>query len=99
MFNALPYHGTYNFATMPMTPQEHVLVLMMFTRQSQYIATVEEILKSKGIITADDLPAFDFAVRTDRDATALAFQGTVGQYRRFAEELGIELPAEIPPFA
>jgi len=81
---------------MPMTPEEHLLMLMMFTRQSQYIATLEEILKSKSIIVPDDLPAFDFAVMIDARARDTAFQGTAEQYRRFAEELGIGLPEEFP---
>lgn len=79
---------------MSMSPQEHTLMLMMFTRLSQYVASIEEILKSREIVKSEDLPAFDFAVRTDYRASAAALQDMAEQYRKFAEEEGIQLPPD-----
>jgi len=79
-----------------MTPNEHQLMLMMFMRLSQHISSIQEILKSRDIVKPDDLPAFDFAVRRNFHATAVAFQDMAEHYRRFAKELGIQLP---PTFA
>lgn len=88
----------YNSGTMAMTPEEHSLMLMMFTRLSQHIASIEEILKSREIVKAEDLPAFDYAVRTDFRATAVTFHGMAEQYRRFAGEVGIQLPRTFGQF-
>ena len=75
-----------------MTDAEHLLLVMMFTRQSQYIAVLEDVLVSKEIISREDLPAFDFAARTDRLSIEKALLGTKEQYRSFADEVGVKLP-------
>ena len=74
-----------------MTDKEHALIIMMFTRQSQYIQMLLDMLKSKEIIQADDVPAFDFAVINDPDSAA-ALHEVAGLYRVFATKLGVDLP-------
>ena len=57
------------------------------------IASLEEILTSRGIVMQDDLPVFDFTVRTDYSASVLVLLGMAEQYREFVEEEGIPLPS------
>ena len=78
-----------------MTDKEHALMMMMFTRQDQFIKMLIDVLKSRDIIQADDIPAFDFAVRID-PASVESFLRTDKQYRAFANQLGLELP-KLPP--
>lgn len=78
-----------------MTDKEHALIIMMFTRQDQYIQMLLEMLKSNEIIQADDIPAFDSAVRNDPDSVG-ALHRVDGQYRAFATRLGLDLP-KFPP--
>lgn len=78
-----------------MTDKEHALILMMFTRQNLYIQMLLDMLKSRDIIQADDIPAFDSVVIADRDNVD-AFVRALAQYRKFANQLGLELPT-LPP--
>jgi hypothetical protein len=78
-----------------MTDKEHALMIMMFTRQTQYIQMLLDLLKSREIIQTDDIPAFDFAVRNDPDSV-VALHEVSGLYRAFANRLGLELP-KFPP--
>ena len=78
-----------------MTENEHALVIMMFTRQTQHIQMLIDMLKSKEIIQGDDVPAFDFAVRNDPDSVD-ALHEVSGLYRAFANQLGMEIP-KFPP--
>jgi hypothetical protein len=41
-----------------MTPQEHLFMLTMYARQSVKLNVLLEILKTRGILDADDLAAF-----------------------------------------
>jgi isopentenyl phosphate kinase len=78
-----------------MTDKEHALIMMMFTRQTMYIQMLIDMLKSKEIIQGDDVPAFDFAVRSDPDSVSL-LREVAGLYRSFANQLGMEIP-KFPP--
>lgn len=78
-----------------MTEKEHALVIMMFTRHTQHIQMLIDMLKSKEIIQGDDVPAFDFAVRNDPNSVD-ALHEVSGLYRSFANQLGMEIP-EFPP--
>jgi hypothetical protein len=78
-----------------MTENEHALMIMMFTRQTQYIQMLLDMLKSNGIIQGDDIPAFDSAVRNDPDSVDALHRVNI-QYRAFANQLGLELP-KFPP--
>lgn len=45
-----------------MTPEEHELVIEMFRQQTLYYAGLVELLKSRKLIDAGDLQAFDALV-------------------------------------
>jgi hypothetical protein len=78
-----------------MTDKEHALIMMMFTRQTMYIQMLLDMLKSRGVIQEDDIPAFDSAVINDPDSVD-ALHRVTGQYQSFAKQLGMELP-KFPP--
>lgn len=78
-----------------MNDKEHALMIMMFTRQRQYIQMLLNILDREGITKGDDVSAFDYAVIND-PASFSSFQRTDEQYRRFAASVHLELP-ELPP--
>jgi hypothetical protein len=78
-----------------MTDKEHALIMMMFTRQDQYIQMLLNMLTSNEIIQGDDIPAFDSAVRND-PASVASFHRMFDQYTAFAKRLGLELP-KLPP--
>jgi len=80
-----------------MKAEEHQLLIMMFARQSQLIQMLINLLKSKEIIQADDLQAFDFSVRADTDTSAALLLGMANQYYAFGRELGLDLPGAKPP--
>jgi len=48
-----------------MTPQEHTLNILLLARVNQYFIAITEILKSREIITGDDLKAFNYAAWDD----------------------------------
>jgi hypothetical protein len=80
-----------------MTDKEHALMMMMFTRQTQHIKMLVDLLENKGIIQGDDAPAFDSVVRNDPASVSLFLQ-VISQYKSFANQLGMEVrePGEIP---
>lgn len=46
-----------------MTQEEHLLVIYMLARQQQMIKTLASMLKSRGVVSEDDIPAFEFAIQ------------------------------------
>jgi hypothetical protein len=78
-----------------MTDKEHALIMTTFTRQTQYIQMLIDMLKSKEIIQGDDVAAFDSVVRSD-PASVSAFLRVTEQYHSFANQLHLELP-KLPP--
>jgi hypothetical protein len=66
-------------------------MMMMFTRQTQYIQMLLDMPKSRDVIQEDDIPAFDSAVINDPDSVA-ALLRVKGQYDSFANRLGMALP-------
>ncbi len=78
-----------------MTDKKHALMMMMFTRQRQYIQMLLNILDREGITKGDDVTAFDYAVIND-PASFSSFQRTDEQYRLFAASIRLELP-RLPP--
>ena len=61
----------------------------MFAKQFQYIKLLTEILKSKGIIEGDDLPAFFSVSRADQERNAHLLRVVKAQYRKNAKEIGL----------
>ncbi len=74
-----------------MTQQEHLLIIGMLAQQMQLSLMLLEMLKSRKVVTQDDVSAFASIIATD-DVIAL-----VGRmYENTARKLGLEvrLPAE-----
>jgi hypothetical protein len=81
-----------------MTTKEHLLVLTLFTKQNQFIKVLLDILKSRGILAADDASAFAFSQNVDAFSNAAIFAEAKAKYLELANELGIETGLEnLPP--
>ncbi len=76
-----------------MTAQEHQLMVVMFAKQTQYIKVLVDLLKTKGIITPENQPAFDFSVPQGSVADGHLYQATQDSYRQAATALGLSLDA------
>ncbi|MFI5096691.1 MAG: hypothetical protein ACHQT6_01840 [Candidatus Acidiferrales bacterium] len=79
-----------------MTQQEHALMISMFVKQHMYIKMLIEVLKSRGIVSGDDLPAFEFSVNVDTRANAALFVDMTKLYLQAAKVFGIETGIEAP---
>jgi len=72
-----------------MTPKEHELMLLMFTRLYESIGIIEETLKSRGIWTGDDPKAFSHAVHADDRKLLRYAERARNDYVAFANQLGV----------
>lgn len=73
-----------------MTEEEHKLVVFMLAQQQQRLLAIVEALKSKGILEADDLEAYDRLIhQQERHLEMHSFVETCRQYEDFAQDLGI----------
>jgi hypothetical protein len=79
-----------------MTPQEHTLLIGMFTRQMQATEAIFQILKSKGVIESDDPNAFTFSVRKDAASNEVLLRQCSRDYELAAKLAGVQLGLEIP---
>jgi hypothetical protein len=80
-----------------MTREEHLLILTMLTRQQMLIKVILDLLRSREIVSDDDLAAFDFAVRQDAASNLVLLRQVKVVYLRVAEEAGVDTglaPAE-----
>ena len=78
-----------------MTKQEHETMVMMFARMYQAIGALANAFKSREIITADDLKAFQFDAWAD-DAQTLRFVIQArSDYLKAAKLSGVEGLSEI----
>jgi hypothetical protein len=59
-----------------------------------FIKTLGDVLKSRGIISDDDLSAFSFSVSTDTHATAALFADMTALYVQVAQSMGIQTGIE-----
>jgi hypothetical protein len=81
-----------------MTPQEHALVLSLFTKQNQFVKMLIDILKSRGILSGDDAYAFEFSQLSDAKSNAAIFDEAKRKYLELAKGLGIVTGLEnLPP--
>jgi hypothetical protein len=78
-----------------MTPDEHMLMIGMFSAQMQAFSTLLEILESREIIQKDDVPAF-FSLANPASVTGLA-RGVGELYMELAKKLGVEVNLVPPP--
>jgi hypothetical protein len=79
-----------------MTPQEHKLMVTMFTKQLQQLKVVIEILKSRGLLEGDDAMAYATVVHSDEQSNALVFQQAREMYLQAAKYLKIDTGLENP---
>jgi hypothetical protein len=73
-----------------MTKAEHALMISMFVKHQMFIKMVIEVLKSRGIVSGDDLPAFEFRVNVDAPGKAELFEAMTTLYVEVATRLGID---------
>lgn len=79
-----------------MTPEEHLLVLSLHVKQAQFNKILLDILKSRGIVTADDVRAFEFAASVDVASNSALLQQVRERYLRLAKGLGVDLESPSP---
>jgi hypothetical protein len=78
-----------------MTSNEHTLHVLMLARVNQTFSAIYEILKSRGIITADDLAAFHFAAWDDNRQLLGAVAQARSDYLNIAKLAGVEVPPDL----
>lgn len=78
-----------------MTLEEHKLLLLLMTRVNQTYIAITEILKSREIITADDLKAFNHAAWDDNRQILAAVAQARSDYLKIAKLAGVEVPPEL----
>ncbi len=78
-----------------MTPQEHMLNILLLARVNQYFIAITEILKGREIITGDDLKAFNHAAWDDNRQILAAVAQARADYLKIAKQAGVEVPPEI----
>ena len=74
-----------------MTKQEHTLIISMFVKQQMFIQMLVDVLKSRGIVSEDDLPAYAFSVGADANAMQTLFDDMTSLYVQVAAKMGIQL--------
>ena len=79
-----------------MTKEEHLLMVAVFTKQAQFVRVIVEFLKSRGIASPDDFPAFEYVVSQDLPSSAALFQQSKDAYLHLAKGLGIKTGLETP---
>lgn len=67
----------------------HQLMLLMFTRMHESIGIVVEALKSREILTADDVKAFSHATHFDDKKLQFFALASRADYLEFAKQLGV----------
>lgn len=73
-----------------MTKAEHALMISMFVKHQMFIKMVIEVLKSRGLVSGDDLRAFEFRVNVDDAGKTELFEAMTTLYVQVATRLGIE---------
>ena len=73
-----------------MTQDEHLLMLTMFVRQARLSETIIAILKSHGLISGDDVEAFDEAIRADVEKYVELIRKVKTVYVEDAKAMGLE---------
>ncbi len=72
-----------------MTPNEHMLLLLLYFKQNQAIRILLDMLKSRGILTADDEQAFSFSQTANAPSNAALYDEAKGNYLAIAQSLEI----------
>jgi hypothetical protein len=75
-----------------MTLEEHQLLILMLARIYQATDALSEILKSREIISQDDLKAFQYTAWADNAQILKAVAQARADYLRIAEQAGVRVP-------
>jgi len=73
-----------------MTPEEYLLIVTMLTKQQQLLQTLANILKSRDLVSSDDLAAFEFAGLWNVPEKDRVIEMVKKAYLQNAETLGID---------
>jgi len=71
------------------TPNEHMLMLLIYWKQQKAIRILLDMLKSHGILSADDEQAFAFSQQQNISSNAALFDEAKANYLALAASLGI----------
>lgn len=80
-----------------MTPEEHMLILLLSFKQQQAIRILLNMLRSRGVLTADDEEAFASALTQDAGLNAALFDQAKDAYLTIARSLEIQTGLEKLP--
>jgi hypothetical protein len=80
-----------------MTPEEHMLMLTLYFKQQQAIRILLDMLKSRGVLTADDEAAFAFAQIQNEGSNAAIFDEAKDAYLTMAHAVEVETGLEQMP--
>ena len=73
-----------------MTTEEHEMMILMLARAYQAIEALANVLKSREIMTADDLNAFQFAAWADHTQIVKVVTQARSDYLHIAKLSGVE---------
>ena len=79
-----------------MTKEEHKLMILLFAKQMQFLKTLLNMLKSRGLISDDDPRFFEYATALDAESNAALYADALAAYVKAAKGLGIETGLETP---
>jgi|GEM_PF-5105001 len=72
-----------------MNENEHRLMVFMFAKQMTVITSLIEILKSRAVLSDDDLKPFQALVVSQEKSSHEILDSVIGQYTEFASLLGL----------
>jgi hypothetical protein len=73
-----------------MRTAEHGLMIAMFVKQRLFIKMVVEVLESRGLVSGDELRAFELRANADEPAKAELFEYMAEIYAETATRFGVE---------
>jgi hypothetical protein len=79
-----------------MTREEHMLMVYMLAQQQQRLLAIVEALKSKDVLEADALAAYDALLYEEQDDSRHSFVQVAQQYEKYAKALGIPVNLKDP---
>lgn len=74
-----------------MTKQEHLLMMTMFTRQSQMLEILHTVMKREDLLKGDDLQAFISVIANDDPLNTEIAQSVSSEYKTLAKHFNIVL--------
>jgi hypothetical protein len=73
-----------------MTDKEHQLMVHMFAKQTELLASIIEMLKSREVIDSSDFLAYQHLTHSQELAARDLLVATIDQYTAFATALGLQ---------